>query len=139
MYTDICSIYPQLSLNHFFWKILLMIPVKVIPMGYHLFCLHNVWNALKSFDDSHYTPIVGVVIGQMTSGCGAAHLEEQLACVTVPSLTNANFVDMYHKVKWSNFRYNISSLNNFSPTFTKRTDKCCIFIGSMHTKLYISH
>jgi len=37
---------------------------------------------------------VDVVIGQMTSGGGAAHLKEQLACVTVPSLIDANFVDM---------------------------------------------
>jgi len=37
---------------------------------------------------------VDVVIGQMTSGGGAAHLEEQLACVTVPLLTDVNFVDM---------------------------------------------
>jgi len=76
---------------------------------------------------------VGAVIGQMTSGGGAACLKEQLACVTVPSFTDANFVDMYHKVKWSNFGYNISSLDDFSPTFTKCRDKCYIFIGSMHT------
>jgi len=51
---------------------------------------------LKLFDGTHYTPNVGVVIGQMTIGGGvhAAHLEEQLACVTVSSLTNVNFVDM---------------------------------------------
>jgi len=37
---------------------------------------------------------VDVAIGQMKSAGGVAHLKEQLACVTVPLLTDANFVDM---------------------------------------------
>ena len=32
----------------------------------------------------------------MATGGGAAHLEEQLACISVPSLTIAFFVEMEH-------------------------------------------
>ena len=31
---------------------------------------------------------MGAVLGQMANGGGSAHLEEQLSCVSVPSLTN---------------------------------------------------
>jgi len=35
---------------------------------------------------------VGAVFGQMATGGGAAQLEEQLACASVPSLTITSFV-----------------------------------------------
>jgi len=52
---------------------------------------------MVSYDDqNHYATNVSAVLGQMATGGGAAHLEEQLSCVSVPSLTNATFVNMEH-------------------------------------------
>jgi len=39
---------------------------------------------------------VGAVLGQMATTFGIAHLEEQLAWVLVPSLTNVSAVDIQH-------------------------------------------
>ena len=37
---------------------------------------------------------IGPVLGQMATGSGEAHLEEQLNYISVPSLTSAYFVEM---------------------------------------------
>ena len=50
-----------------------------------------------SYDNqNHYATNVGAVLGEMAIGGGAVHLEEQLSCVSVPSLTNATFVNWEH-------------------------------------------
>ena len=52
---------------------------------------------MVSYDDqNHYATNVGAILGQMATGDSAAHLEEQLSCVSVPSLTNATFVSTEH-------------------------------------------
>ena len=53
-----------------------------------IFRLHT--SEMVSYDDqNHYATNVGAVLGQMATSGGAAQLEEQLSCVSVPSLTNA--------------------------------------------------
>ena len=43
---------------------------------------------------NHYAVNFGAVLGQMATGGGADHLEEQMACVHVPSLSNPCFIEM---------------------------------------------
>ena len=42
-------------------------------------------------DESHYTINALAVLGQVANG-GAKHLEEQLTCLQVPSVTKATFI-----------------------------------------------
>ena len=42
-------------------------------------------------DESHYTTNVQAVLGQVATGGGAEHLEEQFACLQIPSVTKATF------------------------------------------------
>ena len=43
-------------------------------------------------NNTHYTSNVQAVLGQIVTGGGAEHLEEQLACVQVPALTKVSFI-----------------------------------------------
>ena len=45
-------------------------------------------------DKSHYTTNVQAVLGQVATGGGAEHLEEQLACLQIPSVTKATFIQL---------------------------------------------
>ena len=45
-------------------------------------------------DESHYTTNVQVVLGQVATGGGAEYLEEQLACLQIPSVTKATFIQL---------------------------------------------
>ena len=45
-------------------------------------------------DKNHYTTIVQAVLGQVATGGGAEHLEEQLACLQIPSVTKATFIQL---------------------------------------------
>ena len=43
-------------------------------------------------NSTHYTTNIQAVLGQIATGGGAEHLEEQLACVQVPALTKVSFI-----------------------------------------------
>ena len=45
-------------------------------------------------DESHYTTNVQVVLDQVATGGGAEHLEEQLPCLQIPSVTKATFIQL---------------------------------------------
>ena len=45
-------------------------------------------------NDSHYTTNVQAVLGQVATGGGGEHLEEQLACLQIPSVTKATFIQL---------------------------------------------
>ena len=45
-------------------------------------------------DKSHYSSNIGTVLVQVTTGGGGAHLEEQLMCLDVPSLSAHSFVHL---------------------------------------------
>ena len=45
-------------------------------------------------DKSHYTTNVQAVLGMVATGGGAEHLEEQLACLQIPSVTKATFIQL---------------------------------------------
>ena len=47
---------------------------------------------LTHSNNTHYTTNVQAVLGQIATGGGAEHLEEQLACVQVPALTKVSFI-----------------------------------------------
>ena len=44
--------------------------------------------------ESHYTTNVQAVLGQVATGGGAEHLEEQFACLQIPSVTKATFIQL---------------------------------------------
>ena len=44
--------------------------------------------------NSHYTTNVQAVLGQVATGGGGEHLEEQLACLQIPSVTKATFIQL---------------------------------------------
>ena len=45
-------------------------------------------------DESHYTTDVQAVLGQVATGGGDEHLEEQLACLQIPSITKVTFIQL---------------------------------------------
>ena len=45
-------------------------------------------------NESHYTTNVQAVLGQVATGGGGEHLEEQLACLQIPSVTKATFIHL---------------------------------------------
>ena len=45
-------------------------------------------------DESHYTTNVQAVLGQVATGGGAEHLEKQLACLQIPSITKVTFIQL---------------------------------------------
>ena len=45
-------------------------------------------------DKNHYTTNVQAVLGQIATGGGAEHLEEQLACVQIPTMTKVSFIEL---------------------------------------------
>ena len=49
---------------------------------------------VTSNDKSHYTTNVQAVLGQVATGGGAEHLEEQLACLQIPSVTKVTFIQL---------------------------------------------
>ena len=49
---------------------------------------------LKLGNKAHYSCNVGAVLGQVATGGGGAHLEEQLMCLDVPSLSTHSFVHL---------------------------------------------
>ena len=51
-------------------------------------------NIISYSSSDHYTVNVGAVLGQITTGGGADHFIEQLACVQVPSLSSKSFINM---------------------------------------------
>ena len=78
-------------------------------MGQHPSWLHYtvqyVQSALKPFNgtctvshdnQNHYATSVGAVLEQMATSGGKAHFEEQIASVSVSSLTYVSFVNMEH-------------------------------------------
>ena len=42
----------------------------------------------------HFSTNIGAVLGQIATGGGSAHLEEQLACVDVPSISKPHFIKL---------------------------------------------
>ena len=44
--------------------------------------------------ENHYATNVGAVHGQIATGGGTSHLEEQLACTSVPSLSKKSFTHL---------------------------------------------
>jgi len=51
--------------------------------------------------ENHYATNVGAVLGQIATGGGASHLEEQLACTFVPSLSKK--VLLIWNVHWAHY------------------------------------
>ena len=45
-------------------------------------------------NDTHYTTNVQAVLGQVATGGGGEHLEEQLACLQIPSVTKTTFIQL---------------------------------------------
>ena len=45
-------------------------------------------------DKNHYTTNVQAALGQIATGGGAEHLEEQLACVRIPAMTKVSFIEL---------------------------------------------
>ena len=45
-------------------------------------------------NNSHYTTNVQAVLGQVATGGGGEHLEEQLACLQIPSVTKGTFIQL---------------------------------------------
>ena len=45
-------------------------------------------------DESHYTINAQAALGQVATDGGAEHLEEQLTCLQVPSVTKATFIHL---------------------------------------------
>ena len=43
---------------------------------------------------NHYATNVGAVLAQIATGGGASHLEEQLSCIAVPSLSKKSFIQL---------------------------------------------
>ena len=51
-------------------------------------------NMMTHNGESHYTTNVQAVLGQVATGGGAEHLEEQFACLQIPSVTKATFIQL---------------------------------------------
>ena len=45
-------------------------------------------------EENHYATNIGAVLAQISTGGGANHLEEQLSCVAVPSLSKKSFIHL---------------------------------------------
>ena len=65
--------------------------------GHTLMCLQSIFrcytcNKLIYNNNTHYTSNIQAVLGQIATGGGDEHLEEQLACIRVPALTKVSFI-----------------------------------------------
>ena len=58
-----------------------------------LFCCYTS-HKLTYNDKNHYTTNVQAVLGQIATGGGAEHWEEQLACVQIPAMTKVSFIEL---------------------------------------------
>ena len=56
-----------------------------------IFCCYTSTKLTYS-NNTHYTSNIQAVLGQIATGGGAKHLEEQLACVQVSALTKVSFI-----------------------------------------------
>ena len=67
--------------------------ISKCPKCHKLFKL-NTSQQLQIGQRYHYSTNIGAVLGQIATGGGTAHLEEQLACVDVPSISKPHFVKL---------------------------------------------
>ena len=65
--------------------------VSQCPNCKQLFRCHTS-NVVTCNEANHYATNVGAVLAQIATGGGASHLEEQLSCIAVPSLSKKSFI-----------------------------------------------